>query len=343
LNTHPPNAAPISQKDIAAALHLSQATVSLALKNHPRISQEVRELVQAKAQELGYRPNPTLSALASKRFGTERREIREVIAFVRPDITYALATEDLLAEKATTLGYGVQGFSPTDFTTSKNLQQILTNRGMRGVIVDDSLSSELELGSQWNDFVVVRFGLRERETPLSSVHLDHFAAIHVAFDEAIKAGFRRIAFGVPGHLEPARRMQQAALGLQAQVRGQSAVITDVIAAPKPNLAVHLAQDVERVLSKPKQRRPQCLIASGWWARKAVAESGHQTIPTATFFPLRRLEESAGFEWVWWLVAEATLDLLHRRLMENDYGRPRIPQTIAILPPWRDHPSFRPAP
>lgn len=343
MNKHPLNVSPISQKDIAEALELSQATVSLALKNHPRISEQVRDRVHAKAVELGYRPNPTLAALASKRFGAEQREIREVIAFVRPDLNPVLATEMRLSEKATTLGYRVQGFSPKDFKTPKHIRQILTNRGMRGVIVEDSLSSQLELGSKWDDFVVVRFGLRERATPLSSVHLDHFAAVHVAFDEAIKVGFRRIAFGLPGLSEPARRMQQAALGLQAQVRGQAAMITDVITTPKPDLAVHLAPDVERILSKPKHRRPQCLIATGWWACRAVAESHRQAIATATLFPHEYREESAGFEWVWAMVAEATIDLLHRRLMENDYGRPRIPQTIAILPPWRDHPSFRPAP
>lgn len=343
MNSDLPSSCPPSQREIAKALQLSQATVSLALKHHPRISPEVRERVHTKARELGYRPNPTLSALASKRFGSERRDIREAIAFLRRATSSVRNLEDRLARKAASIGYRLQAFSPAEFGTEDRLREVLLVRGIRGVIVDDEISDRLELETKWPDHVVVRLGLNHRTTPVSSVHLDHFAAIHVSFDEAVKAGFRRIAYGLPNVSEPARRMQQAALGLQAQLRGQSSVITDVIDSPKPDLASELAPEVERILRKPKRHRPQCLIGTGWWVFRAVTRSRLASIPIATIFPRVDRHEAAGFAWSVPMIVDATVDLVHRRLMENDIGTPRISQTIAILPPWRDHPSFRPAP
>ncbi|MDE6452179.1 MAG: LacI family transcriptional regulator, partial [Odoribacter sp.] len=47
----------ISIYDIAKSLNVSASTVSRALQDHPRISAEVRKMVQEKAREMNYRPN----------------------------------------------------------------------------------------------------------------------------------------------------------------------------------------------------------------------------------------------------------------------------------------------
>ena len=48
----------VSLKDIAKECQVSVATVSKALNNHTDISQETRQMIQKKADELGYVPNP---------------------------------------------------------------------------------------------------------------------------------------------------------------------------------------------------------------------------------------------------------------------------------------------
>lgn len=47
----------ISIYDIAKSLNVSASTVSRALQDHPRISAEVRKMVQRKAREMNYKPN----------------------------------------------------------------------------------------------------------------------------------------------------------------------------------------------------------------------------------------------------------------------------------------------
>ena len=51
--------------DISKKLNVSVATVSRALNNHPRISQETKELVMAAAKEMNYKQNNLAKALKS--------------------------------------------------------------------------------------------------------------------------------------------------------------------------------------------------------------------------------------------------------------------------------------
>ena len=47
----------ITIKDIAKALHISPSTVSRSLADHPDISQETKNIVNAYAREHKYKPN----------------------------------------------------------------------------------------------------------------------------------------------------------------------------------------------------------------------------------------------------------------------------------------------
>ena len=53
----------ITLKDVAERAGLSLATVSYALRQHPKIPVETRERAAAAARELGYRPNPRVASL----------------------------------------------------------------------------------------------------------------------------------------------------------------------------------------------------------------------------------------------------------------------------------------
>src|SRR5881398_3589545 len=57
----------ITMRDIAQRLGIDQSTVSLALRDHPRISEALRRKVRDAAGEMGYQPDAMLSALAHYR------------------------------------------------------------------------------------------------------------------------------------------------------------------------------------------------------------------------------------------------------------------------------------
>lgn len=56
--------------DIARELNVSASTVSRALKDHPAISPKTREVIKAKAHEMGYRSNALASGLRTRKSST---------------------------------------------------------------------------------------------------------------------------------------------------------------------------------------------------------------------------------------------------------------------------------
>jgi DNA-binding LacI/PurR family transcriptional regulator len=60
----PSNNRSVSQRDIARALGVSNATVSLALRDSELLTRERREEIQSAAQHMGYRPNPAAAELS---------------------------------------------------------------------------------------------------------------------------------------------------------------------------------------------------------------------------------------------------------------------------------------
>jgi transcriptional regulator with XRE-family HTH domain len=71
-----------TQADLAARLGLSRATVSRALNGSPLLPAVTRQRVRCLAEELGYQPDPLLSALALRRVRRPSRVNRPAWAFV---------------------------------------------------------------------------------------------------------------------------------------------------------------------------------------------------------------------------------------------------------------------
>src|SRR4051812_40543341 len=72
----------VTMEDIARRAGVSVATVSLSLRNEPRISATMRENIATIARELGYEPNPYVSALMRSRRNGRPVSDRPVLAFV---------------------------------------------------------------------------------------------------------------------------------------------------------------------------------------------------------------------------------------------------------------------
>jgi len=57
----------VTLSDIAVKAEVHVTTVSLALRNHPRLPEKTRRRIQALAKKMGYTPDPFLRALVSYR------------------------------------------------------------------------------------------------------------------------------------------------------------------------------------------------------------------------------------------------------------------------------------
>lgn len=206
----PPLSDPMPQsatlQDVATRAGVHRSTVSLALRNNPRISAAVRERVQAIAREIGYRSNPLVTALMRSR---RSRQIAKhvVLAYVtdyptrygwrpphhdRPDYFPGAAA------RATELGYklehfwlGEPGMTPARFA------QILTSRGINGLVIGRLPPGLSEIHLPWEHFSAVAVGLTLIRPDLHRVSEDAFASATEAIARCLARGHRRIGFVIP--------------------------------------------------------------------------------------------------------------------------------------------------
>src|SRR6218665_3923840 len=72
----------VTLRDIAKEIGVTPMTVSRALRNQTRISEAMRAKIQAKAAELGYQPDPALTALVHYRHSRLETPIRAALAWI---------------------------------------------------------------------------------------------------------------------------------------------------------------------------------------------------------------------------------------------------------------------
>src|SRR6185369_16501686 len=128
----------VTLMDIAARLGVSHTAVSLALKNHHRISKALREKIQRVAQQMGYAPDPFLSGLSAYRRRNARVNFQGTIAWIRywrvQNIRAKMVFHRNLwqgaGQAAKRFGYQVEEFVWEPEVSAKRLEQILLARGI---------------------------------------------------------------------------------------------------------------------------------------------------------------------------------------------------------------------
>lgn len=192
----------ISMRDIAQKLGVSHVTISLALRNHPRISEATRIQVHQMAEKMGYRPDPMLSALANYRKHKSEKPITSALAWINawtdPKKLRSYKEFDLywqgVSEAAEKYGYRLEEFRLDAEYTPIRLHQILTARGIRGILLPPQETQPDWGDFPWGDYSVVRFG-RSLQSPRSHlVTADQVANTMLAFQKMRNRGYRRIGF-----------------------------------------------------------------------------------------------------------------------------------------------------
>jgi LacI family transcriptional regulator len=189
-------------RDIAKKIGVSHVTVSLALKNHPRISEATRIKVKELADEMGYRPDPMLAALAQYRKGRTDAPITAAIAWINawkhPSDLRKHKEFDCYwkgaAAAAEKFGYRLDEFQLGGQFTPQRLHQILSARGIRGLLLPPQRPAPDWNDFPWSEYSVVRFGRSLQNPRTHLVTSDQVANTMLAFEEIRKRGYRRIGF-----------------------------------------------------------------------------------------------------------------------------------------------------
>jgi DNA-binding LacI/PurR family transcriptional regulator len=192
--------------EIAQRLGIAPSTVSRALREDPRIGQEMRARVRSTACELGYRPNPLVSALmASRRRRGGAGEI-DVIALVtsyggredwRTKQVCRWEFEGILA-RAATLGFRVEVFSMHDYEDdAARLAATLRARGIRGVLLGFSRGNNEPVPFSSEGFAVAGLSAYFSAAQVDRANFHGFYNVQLALDHMWRLGYRRPALVAP--------------------------------------------------------------------------------------------------------------------------------------------------
>lgn len=191
----------VTQKDLAEVLNISTASISFALKGSPKISETLRAKIIAKAQEMGYAPNPAARTLAHYRKSSSKAPVHAAIAWLNfwPDPKRLRSFHEYdhywngAKKAATSMGYQLEEFRAHD-TPPARLSRILQSRGIKGILLPPHRLTPEWNDFKWDQFSIIRFG-RSLYHPLTHiVTADQVANMLLAFKETQQQGYQRIGF-----------------------------------------------------------------------------------------------------------------------------------------------------
>lgn len=189
-----------TQKDIAREIGLTQATVSLALRNHPAIKPETAALVHEVARRLHYEPDPYLAGLSSYRQRMRTPELRATLAWLSNDADGSVwksspvftAYHEGARQRARLLGYHLEDHClRCPGMTARRLEQILHARNIAGIVVAPQPRPDASLDFRFDRFAAVALGYTLAEPRLHLVTWHQFRAMETVFRRLISLGYRR--------------------------------------------------------------------------------------------------------------------------------------------------------
>ena len=195
--------APLTMKDIARELGISVATVSRALKDSPRISEERRKAIQAYAREHNFYPNAIGEALRHSRVMPQR-----IIGVIVPEFTHYYFSSILtgIEEAASARGYNIMvALSDEKFEREARICDTFHRYKVCGVIVSqakdarsyDHYQKLIDAGIPLVFYDRICTGVNA-----SRVVVDDYMGAYNAVTHLIETGCQRIAFyGGPMQLE----------------------------------------------------------------------------------------------------------------------------------------------
>ena len=331
--------------DIAAAADVSRFTVSLALRNSPRVAAPTREKMQAEAARLGYRPNPTLAALMrsirTKTRGERKTTLGIVVAMEAPDWKgrhrYIHDICKGAQARAEELGYHMDLFTwPKSKQPGRRLQQIITARNIDGLVIAPLPQLGFKLGLDFTRLSYVAIGHTLTDVAANSVQTASFNNMRTVMEAAVTRGWRRPGIILHQRLNNAveSRLLGAYLAYVHEHLGGLIV--------PPMLCDESEWTADRVVGWVKKYKVNAVIGSRTVLKDWLSEAGHVIGRDLAFAHLDCPSGSgvlAGVDQRHGEIGATAVDMLGEQLQANQRGIPRIPKVVSINGVWHDGPTM----
>lgn len=336
---------------VAAKAGVHPTTVSLAMRNHPSIPPTTRQRIQAIAGELGYRPDPALSALAAYRHAKLPRRILSIAYLTGWDSEWGWKKDSTQAryyagaeQRATELGFKLEHLWLGEPKLSqRRVSDILYARGITGVIVASlEPRSSIPLSLDWPRFSGVQIDPFPHRPVLPFVMCGHRAVLRLAMRKVTAAQHRRIALAVSE--ENDRRADFAWTGafVAEQRRLPAADRIPILTFSETRSQAGICA---RLLAWLEQHRPTVLLSPDRQVAGCLKKLGIETPRRLSFVDLC-LEEPgavAGVRHNCERAGAIAVEQLVHQIHENITGLPECDVATLVDGTWHDGPTLAQAP
>lgn len=252
-------------RDLAARAGVSTATVSNALNGRGKVSEAKRAEIRRLADEMGYRPNLALAALAAKRFKHRAPGELARVAVLTRTRQPGNALDARFEKPFARHGFAVEHIDTMKHPEARKLSRQLYEQGIQAVVVHRCLEDPAYFGDfDFKSFAVLSFDQRFSQR-FPGYHLMRVSRMLVFFDlweHMLERGYRRIGAVLYEH--PERRPgNERLLAALARCRERTSEADRV----PPLLFNHLDQthlgDLSEALPRwAEEHRPDALILFG---------------------------------------------------------------------------------
>lgn len=328
---------PVTMQMIADRAGVSRMAVSLALRNSPKISPATRDRIRGIAEELGYRPNPLVSALMTQLRDVRRVPQQTTLAYITAYPTIDgwrrpgpfVEFFDGAKQRAEALGYTMEEWwALQPGMSSQRLSDILFNRNIHGLLVAPLPAGGSTLGLDWTRFAAATIGFSLVEPQIPRASNDQYQSITVALQELTQLGYRRIGLAITEE-EDMRVQQKWSAGYL--VYQQDLPTKQRVPSLRSDGAFASAftewfqkNEPDAILSQ----EPRCIEYLSRLGREVPRDVGFAHLAlTDTDEGLAGIHQNGR------IVGASMIDLVDAQLRRNERGVPSAPKTVLVQGRW----------
>ncbi len=333
-----------TMQQIAEVVGCSRMAISLALRNSPKISAATTARIRKVADEMGYRPNPMVSALMTQLRHGRTVKRPTTIAYVT-----AYPTEDgwrvpgLFTEfhtgvkkRAETLGYTLEEYwLRRPGLSEKRFCDVLYARNVLGLVIAPLPSGGGTLALDWPRFATAAIGYSVTSPSIHRASNDQYSTIRLAVAELTRLGYRRIGLAmtrdgderVKNNWSAGMLVEQSLIPMEQRV--------PLLLADGPF--------EEAFAAWFSHYRPDVVLTQAWQCGRVLKDLGvrvPEDVGVANLGVTAEEAQWAGVNQNAELVGAAALDLVDAQLRRNECGIPVHQKTLLIPGHWVAGPSVR---
>jgi len=324
---------------VARLAGVSVSTASRCLSGAAKVAKSTERRILAAAKEAGYHHNTLVGqVMRATRLGAAHNHLG-TIAFVTPvaDAEEWRATPTLARNweaaraRAESFGFSISEFTlASDGMTGRRLGEILTARGINGVLLAAFPTDPHRISMPWDDFAFVQVGHRLKVPRLDCVVSDHTEAVSMAARVIARHGCKRIGLAIEKYQDEITdgRWALGYAGLRASL--------PQLAEIPPLLPAQMSEDA--FLAWIDQHKVDCVLTLSTFRNApnhmdtwlAGREVGLVSLDVTSVHP-----DWSGVEQHSDEIGRAAVDLLFSKLQAGERGIPRLPRTLQVHGHWRD--------